>query len=65
MTTDEGQRREHEIREAHEEGVRAAREKMRRDAAERGAWERSRRREFNPNSDKPVCQGGPRWYVGG
>ena len=22
----------------------------------------SRRREYNPNSDKPPCQGGPRWY---
>jgi hypothetical protein len=20
------------------------------------------RKEFNPNADKPVCQGGPRWY---
>ncbi len=26
------------------------------------AYYMSRRREYNPNSDKPVCQGGPRWY---
>ena len=26
------------------------------------AYYMSTRREYNPNSDKPVCQGGPRWY---
>lgn len=23
----------------------------------------SRQKMHNPNADKPVCQGGPRWYV--
>jgi hypothetical protein len=54
----------------HEDGylwdyaaVFAARDLNAASAGDTGAYARSRRREYNPNSDKPVCQGGPRWYV--